>query len=239
MSTSVSTPKSALLHRGPGFRIRQSIDRPDESVVKRLAEFRSPDISDMLNRLYTMKSEIKNLTSDQWICGPACTVKVYPGDNLMVHKALDVAKPGDVLVVDAGASAMNGIVGDLISTKAKFRGIQGFVIDGLIRDLQDIKDIEFPVFARGVTPVGPLHRGPGEINFSVCCGGIVVNPGDVICGDENGLVVVRKEWAADLAQWLEEQKSSAAGYEENVRKGIFDNSWVDNVLGEAGCTYED
>jgi RraA family protein len=235
MAVTVSTPKSAAMHRGPGFRIRQTISRPDSGIIARLARFPCPDISDMLNRLYTMKPEIKNLTSKQRICGPATTVKVYPGDNLMVHKSLDIAQPGDVLVVDAGESAMNGIVGDLISTKAKFRGIQGFVIDGLIRDVDDIRLLDFPVFARGVTPVGPLHRGPGEINFSVSCGGIVVNPGDIICGDENGLVVVRQEWATELALWLEEQRSSASEYEENVKKGIFTNTWVDTALEEAGC----
>jgi RraA family protein len=189
----------------------------------------------MLNRLYTMKPQIKNLSSDASICGPACTVKVYPGDNLMVHKALDIAQPGDVLVVDAGESGMNGIVGDLISTKAQFKGIQGFVIDGLIRDLPDIQALGYPVFARGVTPVGPLHRGPGEINFPVSCGGIVVNPGDIICGDKNGLVVVRQEFARELCLWLHEQKSSVADYEKNVKKGIFSNAWVDNLLNETGC----
>lgn len=237
MVGTVSTPKSAAMHRGPGFRIRTKINRPDSTVVGGLAAFPTPDISDMLNRLYTMKSDIKNLTSEQKICGPACTVKVYPGDNLMVHKALDIAKPGDVLVIDAGESAMNGIIGDLISTKAQFRGIQGFVVDGLIRDIDDIRAMGFPVFARGITPVGPLHRGPGEINFSVCCGGIVVNPGDIICGDENGLVVVRQESASELLQWLQEQRESASDYEENVKKGIFSNAWVDDALEASGCEF--
>ncbi|MEM8563515.1 MAG: RraA family protein [Pseudomonadota bacterium] len=239
MLENASTPKSAALHRGPGFRIRRDFPRPKPEVIDALASYPCPDISDILNRLYTMKPELKNLTSDKKICGPACTVKVYPGDNLMVHQALDIAKSGDIVVVDAGESAMNGIVGDLISTKAKFRGIQGFVIDGLIRDLSDIQALDFPVYARGVTPVGPLHRGPGEINFSISCGGIVVNPGDVICGDENGLVVVRQEFAEELVSRLEEQKNSSAEYEENVKKGVFSNAWVNNALDSAGCVYVD
>jgi len=234
-----ATPKSAQLHRGPGFRIRQQVEKPNSEIVKAFGQFATPDISDMLNRLYTMSPEVKNLSTKTGICGPACTVKVYPGDNLMVHKSLDVAQPGDVLVIDAGASSMNGIVGDLISTKAKFLGIQGFVVDGLIRDLPDIIEIGFPVYARGVTPVGPLHRGPGEINFSVSCGGIVVNPGDIICGDQNGVVVVRQDFAEDILERLTLQKNSSASYEENVKKGVFSNKWVDDVLNDAGCVFMD
>lgn len=237
--TDTETPKSAQLHRGPGFRIRRKIERPDPCLVEGFREFPTPDISDLLNRLYTMKSEIKNLTSSTPICGPALAVKVYPGDNLMVHKALEMAEPGDIMVVDAGGSSMNGIVGDLIATKAHHRGIQGFVIDGLIRDLPELVEMGFPVFARGVTPVGPLHRGPGEINFPVSCGGIVVNPGDIICADENGVTVVRQDVADDLLDRLRKQRDSAAGYEEAVRRGEFDNTWVDAVLSDAGCVLVD
>jgi RraA family protein len=234
-----ATPKSAQLHCGPGFRIRKTIERPAPEVVEAFKQFAAADVSDMLNRLYTMKPEIKNYTTDTPICGPATTVKCYPGDNLMVHKVLDLAKPGDVLVIDAGSSDMNAIVGDLISTKAKFRGIHAFVVDGLIRDVEDIKEISFPVFARGVTPIGPLHRGPGEINYPVACGGIVVNPGDLIVGDRDGVVVVRQDFAEDTLQRLIKQKNSSAGYEENVKKGIFNNDWVDVALEAAGCVIED
>jgi len=114
----------------------------------------------------------------------------------MVHKSLDLAQPGDVIVVDAGASPMNAVLGDLISTKARHRGIGGFVVDGLIRDLPAILELgDFPVFARGITPIGPLHRGPGEINYPICAGGIVVHPGDIVMGDQNGVVVVPREIA--------------------------------------------
>jgi RraA family protein len=233
------SPKSAKLNSGPGFRIRRKIDRPDPDVVKRLATFPTADVSDMLNRLYAMNPEIKNFTTSTSICGPACTVKVYPGDNLMVHKALDVAEPGDVLVIDAGSTAMNALVGDLISTKAQHRGIQAFVVDGLIRDVDEVSSLGFPVFARGVTPIGPLHRGPGEINFSVSCGGIVVNPGDVICGDRDGLVVIRSDFASDVLDRLESVRDSQSEYEQNVKKGIFSNAWVDEMLDAAGCMYVD
>src|SRR3954465_15775952 len=157
-------PRSAHMHAGPGFRVRMNIERLPLEIMQGYLQFPTPDISDLLNRLYAVDPQIRVLTAPHHrVCGPALTVKVFPGDNLMVHKALDVLEPGDVVIVDAGGSHMNAVLGDLISTKARHRGAQGFVIDGLVRDLQSIQELtDFPVFARGVTPIGPLHRGPGE-----------------------------------------------------------------------------
>lgn len=107
-------PNSSELHSGPGFRIRREIERPDKDLVSRLSEFPTPDISNRMSRLYTASDDIKNRTTKRRICGPACTVQVYPGDNLMVHKALDVAQPRDVVVVYAG-NFTNGIMGDMIA----------------------------------------------------------------------------------------------------------------------------
>jgi RraA family protein len=232
-------PKSSEIHPGPGFRVKREINRPTKELIDKFKEFPTPDISDLMNRLYTMNPVIKNQINDKEIRGPACTVKVFPGDNLMVHKALDIAKPGDVIVVDAGASSMNGIIGDLVSNKAYHRGIQAFVIDGLIRDVPGIKEVDLPVYARGITPIGPLHRGPGEINYPISCGGIVVNPGDIICGDENGITVVRQEFAEELLQRLIKQKNSLSDYIANVKKGIFSNAWVDKMLDEHNCEFHD
>ena len=229
-------PKSSELHPGPGFRIRAQVKRPEPDLVNGLGGFQTPDISDLMNRLYTMSTAIRSMTPTHLrVLGPACTVRVFPGDNLMVHKALDLAKPGDVIVVDAGGSAMNAVLGDLITTKAKFRGIVGFVVDGYVRDIPDIIKLNFPVFARGVTPIGPLHRGPGEVNFSIQCGGIVINPGDIIIGDQNGVVVVPQELAADLLQRLTLRKAAEKEYIAAVARGEFSNQWVDDCLGEAGC----
>lgn len=230
-----TTPKSAQMNPGPGFRIKLDFDRPDEDIVKQYSQFETPDISDMLNRMYALCSGIRNLSTEDTICGPACTVKVFPGDNLMVHKVLDVAKPGDVVVIDAGNSAQNAIVGDLICSKAKHRGIQAFVIDGLIRDITDVQEVGLPVFARGITPIGPLHRGPGEINYPISCGGIVINPGDIIVGDKSGLVVVRQEFAEDTLEKLYVQKKALESYVASVKKGEFSNAWVDTYLDGTDC----
>jgi RraA family protein len=169
------------------------------------------------------------------LCGPACTVKVFPGDNLMVHKTLDVAQPNDIVVIDAHGSSMNAVLGDLISTKAKHRGIAGFIVDGFVRDLPDILELDFPVFARGTTSIGPLHRGPGEINYPISCGGIVVNPGDIVVADGAGIVVIPQEIASELLDRLRNQKASQAAYLAGVKRGEFSNDWVDRILTEAGC----
>jgi RraA family protein len=229
-------PRSAHLHPGPGFRVKVNFERPAAALMRDFAHFPTPDISDQLNRLYAIDSEIRCVTSPHHrICGPACTVKVFPGDNLMVHKALDVIEPGDVIIVDAGGSTLNAVLGDLVSTKAKHRGCAGFVIDGLVRDLPGIQELNFPVFARGTSPIGPLHRGPGEINFAICCGGIVVNPGDIIVGDAMGVVVIPQGIAAELLQRLQEHSATNATYLDAVKKGNFSNAWVDRILEDMEC----
>jgi len=228
------------MHPGPGFRLRSEWERPPRAVIDGFREFETPAISDQMNRLYTMEPAIRVLTDPQArLIGPALTVKVFPGDNLMVHKSLDIAKPGDVIVVDAGSSTMNAVLGDLISTKARHRGVAGFIVDGLIRDLPAILELgDFPVFARDVTPIGPLHRGPGEIGGAISAGGIVVNPGDVIVADLNGVVVVPR---LDVESVLEDVRAKAAGeaeYVAAVARGEFSNAWVDRFLAENGLDTE-
>jgi regulator of RNase E activity RraA len=232
----VGKPKSADMHPGPGFRIRYEIDRPEPEVVTGLGAFEIPDISDLMNRLYTLRDGIRPMTNpDLRLVGTACTVKVYPGDNLMVHKSLDIARPGDVVVVDAGGLSNTAVLGDLVSTKARYRGIQGFVVDGVIRDLPAILALgDFPVYARGVTPIGPLHRGPGEINYPISSGGIVVHPGDIVVGDLNGVVVVPSSAAEELLERLIARRETEAAYTAAVARGEFSNTWVDAILDEAG-----
>lgn len=233
------TPQSAEIHPGPGFQVRVDIDRPDCGLMGRLASFDSPDVSDLLNRLYAVDGRIRCLTGQtETLCGPACTVRVYPGDNLMVHKCLDVAQPGDVVVIDAHGShgsEGNAVLGDIISTKAHHRGIAGFVIDGLIRDLPGVIEVGMPVYARGTTPIGPLHRGPGEINFPIACGGVVIHPGDVIVADQAGIVAVPQHFVADLLERLEAKRKGSAAYLEAVQRGEFSNAWVDQLLDRIHC----
>ena len=202
-----------------------------------LRQFESADISDQLNRLYALEAGIKCLSgAGHQLVGPALTITTFPGDNLMVHKALDIAKPGDVLVVAAGgASSTNAVFGDTIATKAIHRQIAGFIIDGMVRDLPGIIDCGLPVFARGATPIGPLHRGPGEINFPIACGGVVVNPGDVVVADQSGIIVIPKNYTARLRDSLCKNKRANEIYLRNVKLGDFSNKWVDTILTDTEC----
>ena len=229
-------PSTTEMHCGPGFRLCKEITRPADELIAAFREYPTPDISDIINRLYTMSSDIQNISNDKEICGPACTVKVFPGDNLMVHKSLDVAKPGDVVVVDTSGNRSHAVLGDLVSNKAKHIGIQAFVIDGLVRDIDGIRETGLPVYASGITPIGPLHRGPGELNYPVSCGGIVVNPGDIIRGDKNGIVVIRKDFAVEVLERLHLQKAKLENYVAQVKQGIFSNDWVDAQLNLGNCS---
>jgi regulator of RNase E activity RraA len=153
----------------------------------------------------------------------------------MVHKSLDIVRPGDVIVVDAGGSPMNAVLGDLVATKAKHRGVAGFVVDGLVRDLPGICEVGLPVYARGTTPIGPLHRGPGEINYPISCGGTIVNPGDVIVADPAGIVAVPRDVVAEVLRRLREHAAGQADYLASVQRGNFSNAWVDRLLEQTGC----
>ena len=127
----------------------------------------------------------------------------------------------------------------MIARKAKHRGVAGFIIDGLIRDLASVCEIGMPVYTKGVTPVGPLHRGPGEVNYPICCGGIVVNPGDLVSADTSGVVVVHNYFAQEVLKRLEKQRDRLAEYNKAIDRGDFSNTWVDDYLHNAGCVYED
>jgi RraA family protein len=232
------TPRSGEIHPGPGFRIARHFPRPNVDVVEMFSQFSSVDISDQLNRLYGVERSIHCIACpDRPLIGPACTVKVFPGDNLMVHKALDIAAPGDVVVIDAGGSINNAVLGDIISTKARHRQLAGFVVDGYVRDAAAIRSMDFPVYARGENIIGPLHRGPGEINFPICCGGVVVAAGDIIVADANGVVVIPRHHIGEVHTRLLQQKDKSDDYLANVRRGEFSNAWVDQVLSGAGCVF--
>ena len=173
------------------------------------------------------------------MAGPALTVRTRPGDNLMVHKALDIAEPGDIVVVDAGGDLTNAIIGEIMTTYAELRGIGGIVIYGSIRDSDSLRASRFPVYAAGVTHRGPYKDGPGEINVPVALGGMVVEPGDLVLGDGDGLVVVpfgrvEEVAAATEAKHATEDKALAA-----MRAGkLPDRGWVDETLRRLGCPTE-
>lgn len=217
-----------------GFRILCVPSRPAADLVEALATLPTPNISDNMHRQCGAAAGLRPYHRGAKLVGPAFTVKTRPGDNLLVHKAIDMASPGDVIVVDAGGELAQAIIGEIMSAHAAKRGIAGFVIDGAIRDAEAIANSNFPVYARGVTHRGPYKDGPGEINVAVSIGGMVVNPGDIIVGDADGVLAVpqavaREVIAAAGAQNRKEEATLAA-----IAAGTVDRSWVDETLRKKG-----
>jgi len=216
------------------MRILDIPKRPDPKLVAEFARMVTPHLSDSMERLYAGGPQLRPMYKGPTLAGPAFTVKTAPGDNLLVHKALDTAKPGDVIVVDAGGFADHAIIGELMAARAKQRGIAGLVIWGAIRDSAELGAGSYPVFACAVTHRGPYKNGPGEINVPVTMGGMPVSPGDIIVGDADGLIAVPQEMAEKVlasAKAILEKETAAM---RQIQAGTVDRSWVDKALKEKG-----
>ncbi len=214
-----------------GTRIHPVPPRPTADLVEAFRPFPTPVIGDCLDRLRGATG-LRPFHGTGKLLGVALTVKTRPGDNLFVHKAIDLALPGDVLVVDGGGDVTHAIVGDLLGLHARLRGLAGFVIDGAIRDVAGFRD--FPCFARAVALRGPYKDGPGEIGAPVAVGGLVVSPGDIVIGDEDGVVAIRPGEAPGV---LEAARRKAADEEEQrlaILEGRWDRAWVDATLKAKG-----
>ena len=221
-----------------GFRIKKSIQRPAKEMIDGFAELPVANIADMMNRVFCLDAKIRPMNAAP-LCGPAFTISTRPGDNLLLHKALDMAQPGDILVVAAQGELSNSIMGELMALWAIKRGLGGFIFDGAIRDIGTLKNMEIPIYASGITPAGPYKDGPGEINFAVSCGGVVINPGDILVGDEDGVVVIKPEDAPELLKKAQAKNMSEQKIMQEIENMAWDRSWVDKALAERGCEYVD
>lgn len=177
----------------PGMRINYKIQRSDPEWTEKFKGSAVANIADVMGRLFAMDARIQAKGIGKMICGPAVTVKAAIADNMMFHKALTMAQKGDVIVVNACGDYNHSVCGDIMYQYAVKKGIAGFVVDGSIRDTDYLQDTDFPVYAAGVTARGPYKNGPGEVNTDIACGGQVVHPGDLIVGDCDGVVVIRRE----------------------------------------------
>lgn len=218
-----------------GCRIFLKVNRPDKELVEGFKGLPVANIADEMNRFFCVDARIKPYNNKP-LLGTAFTVKARATDNLFLHKALELAQPGDVIIVDAQGDLTNAITGEIMMTQAAVNGLAGVVIDGAIRDAEAMKELDMPVFAAGVTPKGPYKDGPGEINVPVSCGGVVVNPGDIVVGDADGIVIIRPQ---DAPVILEKAKAKMAK-EQAIIKGIKDRvprdkSWIDKGLAAIGC----
>jgi RraA family protein len=216
------------------MRILDIPKRPDPRLVAEFAKMVTPHLSDSMERLYAGGPRLRPMHREGKLAGPAFTVKTAAGDNLLVHKALDSARPGDVIVVDAGGFLDNAIIGELMMTRAKQRGVAGIVIWGAIRDSAEIGAGTYPVFAAGVTHRGPYKNGPGEINVPIMMGGTPVSPGDIIVGDADGLVAVPQELAAQVLASAKAILAKETASMKQILAGTVDRAWVDKALKEKG-----
>lgn len=217
-----------------GLRIKQTINRPGASLIQGFKDIPVANIGDSMNRMFCLDAAIRPV-NDNPLLGPAFTVRVRPGDNLLLHKALDMAKPGDIIVVDGHGETSNALIGELMVLWAIKKGIGGIIVDGAIRDLKRLKTVSIPVYAAGTTPAGPYKDGPGEINFPIVCGGVPINPGDILAGDADGVVVINPK---DAPAVLERAKAKSAAEQQTMKEIeelAWDRTWIDAALKAKGC----
>ena len=204
--------------------INWKVDRPAAHLVKAFSDIAAANISDAMGRQNSMNHTMQAIWRGARVCGPAVTVKSYACDNLMVHKAMQVAKAGDVLVVQGSSHLDGALWGDLMTKSALVRGIAGVIIDSGVRDRDEIEAHRFPVFATAVLPGGTYKSHPGSINVPVSVAGAVVEPGDIVVGDSDGVVVVPKGMAHEVLDTVRRVREHEANVTERVQRGelIFD-----------------
>lgn len=206
-----------IIHPAPPLPLEAQL-QPFQDVV-------TPHLSDNLDRLCGIV-RLRRFHAGRKLVGSAVTVKTRPGDNLAIYKALMDMQPGQVLVVDGDGDLNNALVGDLLLQYALQRGCAGFIIDGAIRDSAAFRDHDFPCYARGVSHRGPYKHGPGAINVPVSVGGQVVHPGDVVVGDEDGVVTFPVARASGLLEAAQRSAAREAAIQQEIATGRIEQSWL-------------
>ncbi len=217
-----------------GFCIEECDRSVNKSAIAELKKFGTPVLSDGLNKFYTLNYRIKPVCDSVKIVGTALTVRMRPGDNLMLHKAIGMAKEGEIIVVDTCGCTSNSVLGDLMATAAFKKGVGGIVVDGGVRDIEELKGKKYPVFAKCITPAVGDKDGPGEINVPISCGGVPILPGDYIVGDANGVVVIPPRYLEQVISGAEVKLAYEKKRMEEIEKGIFMKSDIDVKLRAAG-----
>lgn len=215
--------------------IEHDVERPDHEIVSGFEDVPSTIVSDVTGNIgLTMDSGIRPAYSGIEMAGTAITVNAAPGDNLIIHKAITMAEPGDVLVIDAEGFTETGHVGELMCTSCQANDLAGLVIDGSYRDSREIGKMGFPVYGRGTHPRGPLKQDPGSINVSISCGDVTVDPGDVVVGDDDGLAVVPRESAAEVLERSREKMAAEDDVREDVMTGeyLYERNGYDKLFDE-------
>lgn len=219
-----------------GFRVLPSPARAPKETIEALAQHAVSNLCDSMGRSHNAAgSALRPMHRGGKLCGPALTVRTAPGDNLLIHKAIDMALPGDIIVVDGGGALDAALIGDIMTSYAVTRSVGGFVIDGAVRDTEELAARDLPIFARGISPRGPTREGPGEINVAVSIGGTVVHPGDIVVGDADGLVFVPPDQAIALLSAVAALLAKEKALLDAIAQGKTDRRWIEEALKAKGC----
>lgn len=216
-----------------GNRVFLKRDLPDSDIIEGFKKLPAANVADTMSRLCALNSEIKLIGSPvaATMVGVALTVKARPGDNLMLHKALNMAQEGDVIVVSNEGDRSQSLMGEIMVTYAKYtKKVAGIVLDGPIRDIEEISKMDFFIYGTGSTPGGPYKEGPGEINVPISIGNISVLPGDIILGDADGVIVIPKKYAREILEASIEYAKKDAAKLEAAKNGTANRDWVDETL---------
>ncbi len=218
--------------------VRRDFERVSPDIVGQAAKYQAAILADVAGRRGTM-DRVAPLTPDMKLAGPAFTIEVRAGDNLMIHAAIAMAKPGDVLVIDGKGDTSCALMGALMINACKVLGLGGIVMDGAIRDTDELRELGFPVFAVGANPNGPTKFIPGRINWPISAGGLAVSPGDLVVGDADGVVVVEREKAASLLPLAAKKVADEAKRMDEIRaRRALKPGWLDASLRAAGVLKE-
>jgi len=221
--------------------VRRNILRADKAAVEKLSRFGVASIHEAMGRVGLMKTYMRPIYTGAHCCGPAVTVLLQPGDNWMLHVAAEQLQPGDVVVAACTTDNDDGFFGDLLATSFRARGAVGLVIDGGVRDVKDLSDMEFPVFSRAISAKGTVKATLGSVNVPIVCAGAVVNPGDVVVADPDGVVVVPAAVAMQAADAAEAREANEAEKRAKLAAGVLglDMYKMREPLEKAGLRYID
>ena len=227
-----------MSHSTPPDVIRD-IQRVDPDLVARAARYPSSILADVAGRRGALSSRIAPLASTMRLAGPALTIDVRPGDNLMIHAAMALAKPGDVLVIDGKGDESCALMGEIMVSQCIAIGIAGVIVYGAVRDTEAIRELGFPMYAIGANPNGPSKLVPGRINWPVSVGGVAVQPGDLVVADGDGVVVVEPAKVPTVLQLAEKKLADETARLEGIRSGAqLRPTWLDAALRKAGVLAE-
>lgn len=221
-----------------GLQILKRTRQVPEQLVQAFKGLPVANISDCMSRMTAGGTRLRPMHKSGYLAGPALTVKCRPGDNLMIHKALRLAQAGDVIVVDAGGDLTDALFGEIMVATSVQIGLAGIVLNGAVRDSEEIGRGEFPLYAAGVTHRGPYKDGPGEINVPIAIDGMVIHPGDLIVGDADGLLCIPYDEAQDILAATRKKMEAEKKTLTDIAAGRLDTSWIDATLKRIGCNTE-